>query len=100
MRRRAGGRRYWAAARRSWGRWAPRTASLRTEKAGAEVLPDFLTHRAEAVADVAGGGDWRALRRFHQEPEDQIEDDADAGWREREDHEDDADQQDVDAEVG
>src|SRR6266849_10903415 len=86
-----------APARRWWGRVAGRVRA----EAGAEVFSELVAHRAETITDVPRGRCWRALRRLHQEPQHQVEDDADADSRrdQGEDDEDDAHQQRVDTEV-
>src|ERR1700730_17043626 len=81
-------------------RWRS-AAGVRAE-AGAKVFPELVTHRTQASTDVPRGRCRRALRGLHQEPERPVEDDADAdpGWNQGKNHEDDADQQGVDTEVG
>src|ERR1700694_1243022 len=59
-------------------RWRWRSTCLRTREAGSKVLPDVLTHRTQAFTDTPRCRRRRALRRIHQETEQQVREDADA----------------------
>src|ERR1700730_11359712 len=83
-------------------RWRGRGAARVRAEAGAKVLPDLVTHHAQASTDVPSRRCGRTLRRLHQEPEGQVEKDADAdsGRDQGKKHEDDEDKQGVNTEVG
>jgi hypothetical protein len=62
-------------------------------------LPDVVTHRVEAIANASCGRRRRTVGRVHQEPEREVEEDADARWHQRQDDEDHPDKEGIDPEV-
>jgi hypothetical protein len=73
---------------------------LRSREAGSNVLPDIVAHGAKAIANTSRGRPRCALGRLHQEPEHQVEQDADAWRHQGQDDEDDANQEGIDPKVG
>ena len=75
------------------------SACLRPREAGSEVLPDVVANGAQAIANAPRGRRWTACWWLHQEPENQVEEDADAWRHQGQDDEDDTNQKGVNPEI-
>src|SRR5439155_12459961 len=75
------------------------SALRRSAEAGPEILPDFLAHGTQPLADVPRSRRGRASGRLHQEPQREVQQDADSRPDQGEDDEHDPDQQRLDAEI-